>query len=246
MTHAPKALPLVICLAAGPALADDEAPDDMEDTAVVVECMAAQGLPAQSVVPARLPGLFEVEVQGGDYLYVTPDCRYLIFGNLYEIQDDQRLVGVTEERRSARRRKIVEDIPSADMLVFSPDERTLASVVVFTDTDCGYCRQMHNQMADYNAHGIEIRYVAYPRAGIPSETYDRMVSAWCADDPLDAITKLKNGQGIPRKVCVNPVATQYEIGRQIGFSGTPTIVLADGRVLPGYSPPEQLAGLLDL
>ena len=243
MNHALRVLPLALCCAMGAAAADD-APADAVDA--IAECMAEQGLPAQSVTPARVPGLYEVEVQGGDYLYATRDCRYFIFGNLYEIRADHKLVAVTEERRTAKRLKIVEGIAPSDMLVFAPQGDPRASVVVFTDTDCGYCRQLHQHMADYNDLGIEIRYVAYPRAGVGSPSYDRMVSAWCADDRHDALTRLKNGKEIPPRTCVNPVATHYELGQQIGLSGTPTIVLADGRMLPGYAPPEQLAELLDL
>lgn len=247
MIHARKALTLATCcmVLATVAVADEEA-DAEAQAALIRECMASQGLPAESVVQARAPGLYEVEVQGGDYLYVTPDCRYFIFGNLYEIQDDRRLVAVTEQRRNVRRQKIVQDISAADMVVFSPDTDPQASVLVFTDTDCGFCRKLHQEMAEYNALGIEIRYVAYPRAGLGSPTYDRMVSAWCATDPLEALTRLKNGDGIPTRTCVNPVAKQYELGQEIGLSGTPTLVLADGRVLPGYTPPAQLAEILDL
>ena len=130
--------------------------------------------------------------------------------------------------------------------MFSPGPNPVASVLVFTDTDCGYCRKLHQEMADYNALGIEVRYVAYPRAGLGSPTYERMVSAWCAAEPLAALTRLKNGDSIPSKTCVNPVADQYELGQQIGLSGTPTIVLADGRMLPGYTPAAQLAEILEL
>ena len=234
---------LALAFAASLASAADGAADDA--VVAITDCMVAQGLPAQSVIPAKVPGLYEVEVQGGDFLYATPDCRYLLAGNLYEITDDG-LVAVTEERRASKRVEIVAGIPRSDMLVFTPDAPPRASVVVFTDTDCGYCRQLHRRMVDYHALGIEVRYVAYPRAGVGSESYDRMVSAWCADDRLDALTRLKNDEEIPVKTCANPVATHYELGQQIGLSGTPTIVLADGRMLPGYAPPEQLAEVLKL
>ena len=248
MPHLFKSLLLAACFLAAFAVGAEDAPSEegADDATRIAECMAEQGLPAESVVPAKSSGLFEVAVQGGDYLYVTPDCRYFVFGNLYEIQDDRRLVAVTEDRRNAKRREIVAGIADADAVVFSPDDEAQASVVVFTDTDCGYCRQMHRQMAEYNALGLEIRYVAYPRAGVGSPTYDRMVSAWCAEDPLDALTRLKNDEGIPPRTCVNPVAAQYEIGQQVGLTGTPTIVLADGRMLPGYASPAQLAELLGL
>ena len=181
-----------------------------------------------------------------NYLVPRENLEWICSSIAIEFQDDHRLVAVTEGRRSARRLEIVEGIAKADMLVFSPDEDPKASVLVFTDTDCGYCRQLHQQMPEYHALGIEIRYLAYPRTGVGSPSYDRMVSAWCAADPLDALTRLKNGEEIPPRTCVNPVSAQYQLGQDVGLSGTPTLVLADGRMLPGYTPPAQLAALLEL
>ena len=68
-----------------------------------------------------------------------------------------------------------------------------------------------------------------------------MVSAWCADDPHDAITRLKRGSIIPSKTCDNPVAEHYEIGQIVGVPGTPTIVTADGELIGGYVPAAELA-----
>ena len=88
---------------------------------------------------------------------------------------------------------------------------------------------------------MEVRYLAYPRAGIGSESYDRIVAAWCSEDRNAAITRLKSGDDIPMKSCANPVAQHYELGRQVGVTGTPAIVTEDGRLLPGFMPAEQLA-----
>ena len=131
------------------------------------------------------------------------------------------------------------------MLTFAPSD-PLASIVVFTDSDCGYCRAMHQRMADYHDLGIAVRYLAYPRAGLDSGSYDRMVAAWCSEQPNSALTRIKSGEDIPKLTCDHPVDKQYRLGQQIGLTGTPTIILPDGRKLDGFVPPEQLARLLDL
>ena len=82
------------------------------------------------------------------------------------------------------------------MIVFEP-ETVKHTVTVFTDVDCAYCARLHRQMADYNELGIEIRYTAFPRAGIGSPTYDKMVSVWCAADQHTAMTDAKAGR--PRR-----------------------------------------------
>ena len=213
----------------------------------IVECLAPQGMVAERVVRVSdLPGFYEVDVGGGNYLYVTRDCRHLFAGNLYQIREGNELVGLTERARSGVRRKAIARIAQSEMLVFGPLGTARASVVVFTDVDCEFCRAFHRRIGEYLALGVEVRYVAYPRAGIGSPTFESMVSAWCADDPLGAITTLKSGGTVTRQDCVNPVASHYRIGEEIGVEGTPTIILPSGRMLSGYAAPEQLASVLGL
>ena len=101
-------------------------------------------------------------------------------------------------------------------------------------------------MSEYHKRGIEVRYLAYPRSGIGTDSYRKYVSAWCSKNPQVALTKLKNGKTIDESTCANPVASQYELGQMIGISGTPSILLPDGRMLPGLVPPEGLAGELGI
>ena len=130
------------------------------------------------------------------------------------------------------------------MIVFAP-EVVRHTITVFTDVDCGYCARMHRQMADYNRLGIKIRYTAFPRAGVGSSTWDKMVSVWCAKDQHNAITDAKAGNAIEPRSCPNPVREQYEAGRAIGVTGTPALVLESGEIIPGYVPPDELASRLD-
>ena len=67
-----------------------------------------------------------------------------------------------------------------------------------------------------------------------------------ANDLNDAINKLKRGESIPAKSCKNPIAREYKLGQQIGVTGTPTIVLEDGELEPGYAPAAELAERLGL
>ena len=127
-------------------------------------------------------------------------------------------------------------------LVFAATGKRKATISVFTDVDCDYCRKLHLEVPELNAMGVEVRYLAYPRAGVGSESYRKIVSAWCATDPNTALTALKAGKTITDNQCSdNPVADQYQLGQQMGISGTPAILLEDGRLLPGYMPAAQLA-----
>ena len=222
-----------------PAVADDGA---TVDTAAVKKAIARlmPNTTLDSVSPTAIPGLFEV-IMGPQVLYVSKDGKFLFEGNLYDLEKQKNL---TEEKRAAGRLKAVKAIDPDSMIIFSPKE-VKHSLTVFTDIDCGYCRKLHRDIDKYMAKGIEIRYAAFPRAGINSPSYDKAVNVWCADDRKAAITAAKAGDTIKSKPCDNPVKEHYEIGESIGVTGTPTLVTEDGNVLPGYLPPDRLAAYLD-
>ncbi len=197
-------------------------------------------IPIEGVSESPLPGIYALEIEGGTVFYGTADGRYLFTGDLYELGDTD-LINLAELNRSVKRIDLLAAVPEEDMVIFSPAGTTKAVVSIFTDVDCGFCRKLHKEVPELNALGVEVRYLAYPRAGIGSESYHRIVSAWCADDRNAAITLLKSGDSIPTKSCDNPVSQHYELGRQVGVTGTPAIVTEDGRLLPGFMPAEQLA-----
>jgi thiol:disulfide interchange protein DsbC len=119
------------------------------------------------------------------------------------------------------------------------------NIFVFTDVDCGYCRQFHNQIDDYLNLGIKVNYLAYPRAGINSESYNKISSAWCSEDPRYSLTLLKQGKNIDKTLCENnPVEKHFNLGQAIGVQGTPSIVTDEGKMIPGYLPPQELLNIL--
>ncbi|MEM9623526.1 MAG: DsbC family protein [Pseudomonadota bacterium] len=202
-------------------------------------------LPISAVTKAEIEGFFLVELSNGQLLYGSADGNHLFSGDLYRMSD-KGLINLAEARRAVKRKRLMDSQPVEDMVVFAPAGETKTHISIFTDVDCGYCRKLHQEMAQINALGIEVRYLAYPRAGLGTATYAKIVSAWCADNPNDAITALKSGLDIPSKQCSNPVAAQYELGQQVGVTGTPAIVTEDGRLLPGYMPAAQLAQAIGL
>lgn len=201
-------------------------------------------IPIENVAQTPIPGIFALELAGGTVFYGTADGRYLFAGDLYELGESD-LVNLAEAGRAERRRVLMADVAQKDMVIFSPKGPTRSVVNVFTDVDCGYCQKLHQEVPELNDLGVEVRYLAYPRAGIGSASYQKIVSAWCAADPNTALTRLKARQSIPEATCPNPVADQYELGREMGISGTPAIVLEDGTLLPGYMPAGRLAEAAD-
>jgi thiol:disulfide interchange protein DsbC len=201
-------------------------------------------LPIEGASAAPIPGMITIELSGGSSLYATADGKYLIAGDLYQMGDT--LVNLAEQARDEKRKALIAGVSVNDMAVFPAQGHRKAVITVFTDVDCGYCRKLHLEVPAMNKMGVEVRYLAYPRSGVGSPSYDKLVTAWCSTNRQDAITRMKRGEELPPKTCVNPVAHEYELGQMAGLTGTPAIVLEDGRMLPGYMSADELGHLLGI
>ncbi|MBT8048768.1 MAG: DsbC family protein [Xanthomonadales bacterium] len=197
---------------------------------------------AESIAISETPinGILMVQVSG-DVVYMTEDGKFLIQGRVVNTETREDL---TETAKAEGRRELLSGIETEKQITFSPENPDY-ELTVFTDIDCGYCRKLHAQVEEYKANGIAIHYMAFPRAGIGSRSYEKAVSVWCADDQQDAMTQAKMGADPDPMQCENPIAEQYQLGMALGVTGTPALLTADGTLIPGYVPPEQLRERLD-
>ena len=197
-----------------------------------------------SVLETDIEGYFEVNFRGVEPLFISKDGKYLISGDIFEITNEG-LLNRSESRRDYSRKSSLRSLDKAEFITFQP-EQVKHSIFVFTDVDCGYCRMLHSEINDYLDLGIKVNYLAFPRAGIDSESFNKIASAWCSSEPNKAITELKLGYEIQKDVCVsNPVKKHFDLGNSLGVSGTPSIITTEGKINPGYIPAEELISLLN-
>ena len=197
------------------------------------------GTVIELIEPSPIPGIYAVYYGDLQPIYVTQDGSFFIYGDIYKININS-ISNITEKSVAERRKLILQNIPSEELISFKSSNEQF-SVIVFTDVDCGYCRKLHNQIDEYNSLGISINYAAFPRSGIGTSAFTKMVGAWCSDNPKDSMTKLKNNSPLDISFCENqPVSKQYIIGKKLGVDGTPAIFSMDGEMFPGYIEPEEL------
>jgi len=214
---------------------------ESEDFAALKKMIAEQlETSVTEVKPTPLPGIYEV-IAPPMVFYATKDGRFVMTGDLVDLKTRMNL---SQDARIAAKKAALDLMGEEAMIVFAPKE-VKHTITVFTDIDCGYCRKLHNEIAAYNKLGIKVRYMAYPRAGVGSDSYNKAVSVWCAKDRNKAMTVAKSGGNVEQKTCENPVARQFELGQQLGVNGTPAIVLENGQIYPGYAPADKLIGVLD-
>ena len=212
-----------------------------------LSAFAGQPIGIESVRPSPAPGIVEVQVINGPLLYATEDGAYFFLnGDLHQVSLSGA-VNLTEERRSLARKEQLAAVSLEDMVVFSPKGETRDYVSVFTDVTCFYCQKLHREVDQLNAKGVEVRYLAFPRGGINSDGAKKLATAWCADDQQTTLTELKAGMDLPVNDCADsPIAAQYQLGQEMGVSGTPAIITSSGMMIPGYRPAADLIVALGL
>lgn len=201
------------------------------------------GLPIDEIHPSPMEDWFEFTSRG-DIYYVSSDGNYLFQGQLVQIIDG--VVNLTSQSkrkydavRSPMRKKVLAEIADEELVVYqAKDEKH--QVDVFVDINCGYCRKLHKEMDGFNALGITVRYLAYPRAGLNSSSARMLESAWCADDRPKAMADAILNRAVEPKSCKNPVADHYGLVKEFALTGTPNIIFANGDLWPGYIEPANL------
>lgn len=201
-----------------------------------------EGEEITSITASQVPGIFEVML-GASLFYVSEDGRYALRGDLIDLEERRN---VSDERRAEARKQVFAELDPADLVSFAPtDGKARATLYVYTDVDCGYCRKLHNEVPELNAAGIAVEYLAFPRAGLKSESFDKVAAVWCSRDRQKAMTDAKAGKPVDAPACDNPVAAQFELGQSMGVSGTPAVYTKDGEQLGGYVPAKRLIKMAD-
>ena len=193
----------------------------------------------EKIEKSAFPDIYKVYYGDIQPLYVSKNGKYFLYGDMFEVKSSE-IINLTALDIKKQRISLMQEIKEDELISFSSNDETY-SVTVFTDVDCGYCRKLHDEIKAYNKLGISINYAAFPRSGIGTEAFTKMVGAWCSTNPKKSITSLKDGKKLDLNFCDSqPVAKHYAIGKKIGITGTPAIVSADGELFPGYYSPQDL------
>ncbi|WP_028115949.1 bifunctional protein-disulfide isomerase/oxidoreductase DsbC [Ferrimonas senticii] len=209
-----------------------------DSAAIAAKVKSTLGVQVDKVVPSPVAGMLQLHTDKGIF-YISEDGKTLFHGNLYDL--DNRMANLTDAALTEVRRDQLAKLDGTTIDFPADNEKYVISV--FTDISCGYCRKLHDDIAEYNKLGITVRYLAFPRNGQNAGTWDEMEAIWCAADQQQAMTDGKTtSQRLSKTDCAaaKHVATHYQVGGGLGVTGTPAIVTQNGDLIPGYMPPQQL------
>jgi thiol:disulfide interchange protein DsbC len=218
---------LLLCLAFGAAFADEAS---LKKTLQPI----FPGEKIESLKKTPYLGLYEVVV-GGELFYTDEKGSYLFFGHVVDPQTRQSLTGERLQQIKEARRISLASLPleSAIKAVRGNGKRKL---VVFSDPNCPYCKRLEKELA--NISDVTIYTLLYPvlNGSMPTAT-----AIWCSPDRLKAWDDfMLRGVAPAGKTCETPIEALIEAGKKNGINGTPTLIFADGSVVPGMIPADTI------
>ncbi|MDZ4255194.1 MAG: DsbC family protein [Sulfuritalea sp.] len=184
------------------------------------------------------PGVFEV-VMGANLAYVDESGQYFLFGHLFDMKAQRDL---TAERKDAQMRVDFAALPLADAVkdVRGTGARTIA---IFSDPDCPYCLKLETEIKSLT--DVTIYTFLMPIASLHPGARSKAIAVWCSPDRVAAWRALMlHDETSPARECPHPVDRNIALGERLGISGTPTLVAADGRILPGAASSAQIEAWL--
>ncbi|MDX1692345.1 MAG: DsbC family protein [Ketobacteraceae bacterium] len=208
-------------------------------------------LPRLSIVSMKesaAPGIYQVEINGGEVIHATADGKYILNGDLLAVQPGG-VQNLTETWRSKKRVAALQSLKDEDLVVYPAKGEEKGEVIAFTDTSCGYCQKFHQEIPELNAMGITVKYAAWPRYGLKSPAGQTMLHIWCSDDREKMMTLAKTRQPVPEpegECNAQVINEQIALGHEIGVRGTPAVYLGDGRKIGGYREAADLAAEMNI
>jgi len=217
------------------ALAQTQAPAPARGSAEEgVRARVEQRFNAKPDSATRMPfGLWEIVI-GTEVFYVDQEVNYAFVGRVLDAKTRDDL---TAKKRDELLRVDFKTLPldQAVKIVRGDGSRKL---VTFEDPNCGYCKKLYRDIAGLK--NVTIYTFLYPI--LSQDSFEKSKAIWCAKDRAKAWDDwMLSGKAAPAAAdCKHPLQQNMELGRKLEVTGTPTIVFADGRRMPGAVPLDKI------
>jgi len=180
-------------------------------------------------------GLYEVLLDD-NLIYTDPKVAYIFVGSMYDTATKQNL---TEARSRKLNRVAIDKLPYdlAFKRVKGDGSRTL---ILFSDADCPFCHRLEKDMKGLD--NVTIYTFLFPIDQLHPDAARKSKQIWCAADKVKAWDDWFASGRLPdnKGDCGDPVAKTQALGRSLKINATPTLIFADGTLIPGALPLPQL------
>lgn len=177
--------------------------------------------------------------------YVDFSKKYLLLGPIIEVATRSNKTSARLEKLEEGKRVDVSGIPLNNALVMG-DTNASKRVIVFTDPDCPFCAKFHVEMKKILQERADIAFYLklYP-LNIHKDAYWKSKSIVC-NKSIQMLEDNFEKKAIPKTDCdTDEIDDNIKLAESLGITGTPTLILPDGRVYAGMLPAGKLIELID-
>jgi thiol:disulfide interchange protein DsbC len=224
-----------VALAAPPLLAQAPA---LAGDAATVKRLLEQKFPnatVRGVTKSPFFGLFEAQLDE-QLLYTDVKVAYVFIGSVYDTATKKNL---TEAKMRQLNAVPFDSLPMdlAFKRVKGNGQRKLA---IFSDADCPFCAKLEDELKTID--NVTIYTFLFPIDQLHPDAARKSKMIWCAPDKEKAWDDFFATGALPANKgdCDNPVAATNALGAKLRVTATPTLVFADGSVVPGALPAARL------
>ena len=180
-------------------------------------------------------GLYEVQFDD-QLVYTDPKVTYILVGSVYDAATKKNL---TEAKQREYSRVPFDSLP-LDLAFKRVKGNGARKLAIFSDPDCPYCARLEQELKGID--NVTIYTFLYPIDQLHPDAGRKSKMIWCALDPVKAWDQFFDSRVLPKNngECDNPVAATHELGQKLRVTATPTLVFADGTLIPGALPASQL------
>ena len=184
-------------------------------------------------------GWYEVYA-GGRLFYTDEDVNYFFLGNIVEAKSMSNITAQRLQKLSAIK---FESLP-LDFAIKTVKGNGKRKVAVFSDPDCPYCKRLEKDLV--NVTDVTIYTFLYPIPSLHPDAARKSKAIWCAPNRQKAWDDyMLRGVLAAEKSCDSPIDEIQAVGQKYKMNGTPTLVFADGRVVPGAIPTSDMETYLN-
>ncbi len=194
-----------------------------------------EGATVGSVTKSPYFGLYEV-LFDEQLVYTDAKVSYVLVGNVYDAATKKNL---TEAKLRELSRVVFDSLP-LDLAIKKVKGNGARRLAIFSDADCPFCARLENELKAID--NVTIYTFLYPIDQLHPDAARKSRIIWCAPDRVKAWDAFFESGALPTNGgdCDNPLAATGQLGKKMRVAATPTLVFADGSVIPGALPAQRI------
>ena len=183
-----------------------------------------------AITKAPYGNLYEVVINGLNVFYTDENANVAFIGKVIDLKTQKDLV----EARTQELQHVDFALLPLDKAIVTIKGNGSRKVAVFSDPECPFCKELEQELDKVS--DVTIYTFLFPLVEIHPDAERKAKLVWCSADRAKAWSEMMLKGKEPaasEKPCETPFQAIQEIAQKFWITGTPGLIFADGKLVPG-------------